>query len=259
MTVRRVSLTRSSRSGQAVATRLRRNGGVDARLLVSLSGVTTRTLHRCAHLAAELERRHVPLSILHVARTEDGPVTAWVRTRAAAGDSVLLNGYDHRIPPTHRAVHLGRKAEFAVLPAHEARLRLIAAKAALDATGVTVDGFAPPRWLASAGTVQALREHGFTLCADQNAVRDLVTGEIRRARVQDFTSQSHRTETVRCFALVLASARAARRGGLVRLGIDAADLSRPGLRQALLDAVDVALENRAFGTTYGSLRHTAPA
>lgn len=172
---------------------------------------------------------------------------------------MLLNGYDHRIPPTHRAVHLGRKAEFAALPAHEARLRLIAAKAALDATGVAVDGFAPPRWLASPGTVQALREHGFTLCADQNAVRDLVTGEIRRARVQEFTSQSHRTETVRCFALVLASARAARRGGLVRLGIDAADLSRPGLRQALLDAVDVALENRAFGSTYGSLRHTAPA
>ncbi|OXM58794.1 DUF2334 domain-containing protein, partial [Amycolatopsis thailandensis] len=47
--------------------------------------------------------------------------------------------------------------------------------------------------------------------------------------------------------------RAARRGGLVRLGIDAADLARPGLRQAFLDAVDVSLENRAFGATYGSL------
>ena len=78
--------------------------------------------------------------------------------------------------------------------------------------------------------------------------------EVRRARVQEFTSQSQRTETVRCFALVLAAAQAARQGGLVRLGVDAADLTRPGLRQALLDAVDVALENRAFGATYGSLR-----
>ncbi|MET7990173.1 DUF2334 domain-containing protein [Amycolatopsis sp. NPDC005232] len=234
-------------------------GHVDARLLVSLSGATPRTLHRCADLASELERRRVPLSLLHVARTEDGPVTAWVRTRAAAGDSVLLHGYDHRITPTHRTVQLGRRAEFAALPAHEARLRLIAAKAALDTTGVAVDGFAPPRWLASEGTLQALREHGFTLCADAGSVRDLVTGEVRRARVQEFTSQSHRTETVRCFALVLASARAARRGGLVRLGIDAADLTRPGLRQALLDAVDVAIENRAFGSTYGSLRRAAAA
>src|SRR5690348_3844072 len=100
-------------------------GHVDARLLVSLSGATSRTLHRCADLASELERRRVPLSILHVARTEDGPVTAWVRTRAAAGDSVLLHGYDHRITPTHRTVQLGRRAEFAALPAHEARLRLI--------------------------------------------------------------------------------------------------------------------------------------
>jgi hypothetical protein len=232
---------------------------VEARLLVSLSGTTPRTLHRCADLAAELERRRVPLSILHVARTESGPVTAWVRGRSAAGDSVLLHGYDHRVAPTHRAVQLGRKAEFAALPAHEARLRLIAAKAALDSTGVTVDGFAPPRWLASSGTLQALREHGFTLCADLVSVRDLVTGEVRRARVQEFASQSHRTETVRCFALVLAAARAARRGGLVRLGIDAVDLARPGLRQAFLDAVDVALENRAFGSTYGSLRHTAAA
>ncbi|MDT8910693.1 DUF2334 domain-containing protein [Amycolatopsis sp. PS_44_ISF1] len=232
---------------------------VEARLLVSLSGTTPRTLHRCADLAAELERRRVPLSILHVARTEDGPVTAWVRGRGAAGDSVLLHGYDHRVAPTHRAVQLGRRAEFAALPAHEARLRLIAAKAALAATGVTVDGFAPPRWLASPGTLQALREHGFTLCADLVSVRDLVTGEVRRARVQEFTSQSHRTETVRCFALVLAAARAARRGGLVRLDIDALDLARPGLRQAFLDAIDVALENHAFGSTYGSLRHPAAA
>jgi predicted deacetylase len=233
---------------------VRPNGGVDARLLVSLSGITPRTLHRCAGLAAELGRRRVPLSVLYAARTGDGPVTEWVRTRARGGDSVLLHGYDHVVTPTHRAVRLGKKAEFATLPAHEARLRLIAARAALDAAGLAVDGFAPPRWIASQGTLQALAEHGFRLCADLGAVRDLVTGEVRRARVQEFSSQSHRTETVRCFALVLASARAAKRGGLVRLGVDAADLTRPGLRQALLDAVDVALENRAFGATYGSLR-----
>jgi predicted deacetylase len=226
---------------------------VDAQLLVSLSGLSPRTLHRCADLAAELDRRKVPMSILYTPRTGDRAVTAWVRGRVERGDSVLLHGYDHQIMPSHRAVSLSKKAEFASLPAHEARLRLIAATAAMDHAGLSPDGFAPPRWLASRGTLDALRDHGFSLCADLLAVRDLRTGEVRRARVQEFGTSGQRTETIRCFALVLAAARAARRGGLVRIGADAADLTRPGLRQALLDAVDVSLENRAFGTTYGAL------
>ncbi|NIH77853.1 DUF2334 domain-containing protein [Amycolatopsis viridis] len=226
---------------------------MDARLLVSLSGIGPRTLHRCAELAAELDRRTVPLSLLVAPGTGRSPaVTAWVRDRAGRGDGLLLHGYDHRIPPSHRVVTLHRKAEFAGLPAHEARLRMIAAKAALEELGLAADGFAPPRWLASPGTLAAAAEH-FALCADLAAVHDLRTRTVHRSRVHSFAAHHHRTETVRAFALVLASARAARRGGLVRLGIDAADLARPGLRHAFLDAVDVALENRAFGTTYRSL------
>ena len=224
---------------------------MDARLLVSLSGIGPRTLHRCADLAAELDHRKVPLSLLFDPRA-DRAVTDWIRTRTPHGDGLILHGYDHRVPPSHRAVTFGRKAEFAGLPAHEARLRLIAAQGALDRAGLAADGFAPPRWLASRGTLEALRGQGFRFCADLAAVHDLRTGDVHRARLQEFSSQQ-RTETVRCFALVLAAARAARRGGLVRLGVDAADLARPGLRQALLDAVDVALENRAFGSTYQSL------
>lgn len=226
---------------------------MDATLLVSLSGISTRTLHRCADLAAELDGRGVPLSVLYTPGTGDGPADDWVRARTRRGDALLLHGYDHRVTPTHRAVSLGKKAEFAALPAHEAKLRLIAASAALDRAGLVADGFAPPRWLASRGTLDALRAHGFSLCADLAAVRDLRSGEVTRARVQYFAGQSQRTETVRCFAFVLGAARAARRGGLVRLGADAKDLARPGLRQAFLDAVDVALENRAFGGTYAKL------
>jgi predicted deacetylase len=230
---------------------------MDARLLVSLSGIGPRTLHRCAELATELDRRKVPLSLLFAPHLAGTPaVTEWVRTRIRLGDGLLLHGFDHRVAPAHRA-YFGRKAEFAALPAHEARLRLIAAQAAFDRAGLVADGFAPPRWLASRGTLEALRGQGFRLCADGTAVHDLRAGAVHRARVQDFTNQPHRTETVRCFALVLASARAAKRGGLVRLGVDAADLARPGLRQALLDAVDIALENRAFGTTYQSLTASA--
>lgn len=230
---------------------------MEARLLVSLSGIGPRTLHRCAELASELGRRKVPLSLLFTPNlARSNAATEWVRTRTAAGDALLLHGFDHQIAPAHRA-HFGRKAEFAALPAHEARLRLIAAQAAFETAGLVADGFAPPRWLASRGTLEALRGQGFRLCADASAIHELDTGVVHRARVQDFADQSHRTETLRCFALVLAAARTARRGGLVRLGMDAAELARPGLRQALLDAVDVALENRAFGTTYPRLTASA--
>src|SRR2546423_2528730 len=136
---------------------------MDARLLVSLSGIGPRTLHRCADLAAELDHREVPLSLLFTPRTEKA-VASWVRARTERGDSLVLHGYDHRVMPAHR-ITLGRKAEFAALPAHEARLRLIAATAALDQAGLTADGFAPPRWLASRGTLEALRERGFQFCA----------------------------------------------------------------------------------------------
>ncbi|WP_307849394.1 DUF2334 domain-containing protein [Qaidamihabitans albus] len=214
---------------------------MDACLLVSLSGIGPRTLHRCADLAAELGRRAVPLSMLFTPSAEDGSpqVAEWMRERVRGGDTVLLHGYDQRV-----------RAEFATLPAHEARLRLIAATSALDRGGLRTEGFAPPRWRVSRGTLDALRQHGFSLCADLSSVRDLRTGGVRRARVQGFGSQRQRTETVRCFALVLSAARAARRGGLVRLGVDAADLTRPGRRQAFLDAVDIALENGAVGGAY---------
>ncbi|AXB48957.1 DUF2334 domain-containing protein [Amycolatopsis albispora] len=225
-------------------------------MLVSLSGMNPRTLHRCAELAEELDRRAVPLSMLFTPATPATPatsatgVTSWLKERVDGGDDLLLHGYDHTVPPTHRAVSLGRKAEFAALPAHEARLRLTAATATLDRAGLRTEGFAPPRWLASRGTLAALRERGFRFCADFTSIRDLETGEVRRARVHGFGSQKQRTETLRCFALVLTAARVARRGGLLRLGVDASDLLRPSRRQAFLDAVDVALEAGATGSTY---------
>ncbi|MGA6163183.1 DUF2334 domain-containing protein [Amycolatopsis magusensis] len=227
---------------------------MDTKLLVSLSGMNPRTLHRCAELAEELDRRSVPLSMLCTPSTG---VTSWLKQRVDRGDDLLLHGYDHTVPPTHRTVNLGRKAEFAALPAHEARLRLIAATAQLDHAGLRTRGFAPPRWLASRGTLAALRERGFRFCADVTSIRDLETGEVRRARVHGFGSQGQRTETLRCFALVLTAARVARRGGLLRLGVDTSDLLRPSRRQAFLDAVDVALETGARGATYGLV--TAPA
>jgi predicted deacetylase len=80
-------------------------------------------------------------------------------------------------------------------------------------------------------------------------VHDLRTRFVHRGRIQGF-GHSDRTEPWWCYALVLTTARAARRGGLIRIAVDSTDLARSGSRQALLDAVDIALHHGASGVTY---------
>jgi predicted deacetylase len=223
-------------------------------MLVSLSGIDARSLDRGAELSDELAARGVPMSLLLAPRVagadQPAPVLNWVRERRAGGDALLQHGYDHT--PEPRSLVGRRRAEFATLPAHEAGLRLIAAGTAMERLGLRPDGFVPPRWLASPGTVVALRRRGFAMCADFAGVRDLRTGTVHRGRVLGF-GVGERTEPWWCFALVMGAARTSRRGGLVRLAADTADLVRSGPRQALLDAVDIALHHGAQALTYPEL------
>ena len=221
-----------------------------ARLVVSLSGIGTRTLDRCADLGAELSRRDVPLSMLFAPRVSDA--AEWVRARQAAGDALLMHGFDHTADPRSRALALTRRAEFAALPAHEAGLRLTAAMLAFARVGLATGSFAPPRWLVSHGSLTALRRRDFALCADVTGVRDLRTGLVHKGRVLGL-GHGDRTEPWWCYAMVLGAARTARRGGLVRLAVDASDLARSGPRQALLDAVDITLHHGAVAVTYPDL------
>jgi predicted deacetylase len=62
--------------------------------------------------------------------------------------------------------------------------------------------------------------------------------------------EGFRAEPWWCRALVMGAARTARRGGVLRLAVSAAQLTRSGPRQAVLDAVDLALFHGAAGTTY---------
>ncbi|MBB5954547.1 hypothetical protein FHS29_001117 [Saccharothrix tamanrassetensis] len=215
-----------------------------ATLLVSLSGIGPGTLARCADLAAELDRRQVPMSLLLAPRKAvPGEALDWVRERVRGRDVLVLHGFDHSADPCHRPVSLRKRAEFSALPAHEAGLRLVAARAALHRLGLATDVFAPPSWLASPGTVTALRRHRFAVCADMAGVRDLRTGDVRTGRVRMVGEHwSH----------LLSTGRAARRGGLVRIGVDAADLDRTGVRDVLLESVDLALHHDAAPATYSS-------
>lgn len=206
-------------------------------------------------LAADLDRRAVPLSlVITPARLLAAPhVTRWVRTRATGGDALLLRGCDHldgRLSPARWPVGP------AVLPAHETRLQLVAARAALAQLDLSVDGFAPRGWLVPPGTLDVLRSNGFRVCAELRGVRDLRTGELQRGRVLGpgpTPWQGAHTEPWWCRATVLGAARAARLGRLVRVAVPASGLARPGIVAAVLDSVDIALHHGAEPTTYPGL------
>ncbi len=237
--------------------------------MVSLSGIRDQTLDRCVEFAAEMDRRRVPLTLLLAPRPDsaerpspESSTVRWVRQRTEARDTIALHGFDHAAN-THKSLlprlassprrptAAVRGAEFAALPAHEAGLRLLAALATMDQLELRVHTFVPPRWLASPGTVTALHRRGFEVCADALAVRELTTGRVHRARVHAL-GPGERAEPWWCRAVALGAGRAARRGRMVRLAVDSGDLRRPGPRQAVLDAVDLALHHDAEAITYGA-------
>jgi predicted deacetylase len=233
---------------------------VAARLIVSLSGLSDDSLSRGAAFADALDARGVALSQLYrPGAFEPGlaasPLVTWLHRRRDRGDAIVLHGFDHSAGPAR----VGRRAEFAALPRHEAGLRLRAARRTLGAVDLRTDLFVPPRWIASTGTVDALREQGFTMLADENGVHRLDDPGSVRARVLGFRVSRERrpvaddakaAESWRCRVLVAEVGRVARRGGVVRINVRAKDLRRPARVEAALAAVDVALTAGATPVTY---------
>ncbi|MBF6173044.1 DUF2334 domain-containing protein [Nocardia blacklockiae] len=220
-----------------------------AQLLVSVSGIRDTTRASAMAFAEEMDRRGVPLSLLVAPRLKgkyrlaDDPRTQdWLRSRRAAGDAIVLHGYD-------QAATKRRRAEFAALPEHEARLRLMAADRVLEGAGLRTRLFAAPRWNSSEGALAALPDVGFRLALALSAVHDLERGVAQRAWVHGI-GEGFRAEPWWCHALVMSAARTARRGGVLRLAVSAAQLDRSGPRQAMLDAIDLALFHEAVPDVY---------
>ncbi|HEY2204368.1 MAG TPA: DUF2334 domain-containing protein, partial [Pseudonocardia sp.] len=256
-----------SRQGDVTSVGL--HGGVTS-LIISLSGVSEQNLASCAEFATDLDARRVPVSWLlpprpaHGRHRPDGPIVVWLRSRVAAGDALVLHGYDHTTDPigrwsTGHARVIGRRAEFATLPRHEAALRLIAATRAVTDLGLPTDVFAPPRWLASEGTLQALRGRGFRVCADSTGVRllgrhaqqdQVLRGRVLIIRAARAAAGPEPAEAWRHRSLVGAVGRVAKRGGPVRLDVAACDVTRPLVRRALSDAIDAALRAGAVPASY---------
>lgn len=227
-------------------------------LIVSVSGIRDDTCSNAAEFAREMDTRGVALSLLVAPRlkdkyrlTQDDGTQDWLRGRRDRGDAIVLHGYD-------QAATKRRRAEFAALPRHEARLRLIAADRVMEQTGLRTRVFAAPRWIASPGAVAALPDAGFRMIAGISAIHDLETGSVSRARVLGI-GEGLGAEPWWCRALVIGAGRTARRGGVVRLSVSAKQLGRSGPRQAMLDAVDLALYNGATPSVYEHLRRVRAA
>ena len=209
-------------------------------LIVSISGISDRTLPDVEAFCDELDARAVPASFLVAPRLKNGyrldrdaATVDWVTTRRGRGDAIVLHGFD-------AAATKKRRSEFATLPAHEANLRLMAADRVLEHLGLRTRLFAAPGWTVSQGTVTSLPRNGFRLLAGLTSITDLVRWTTVRARVLGI-GEGFLTEPWWCRTLVLSAERTARRGGIVRVAVAARHLGRPGPRQALLDAIDLAL------------------
>lgn len=223
---------------------LRCTGGVTALLVVSLSGLGVERLPDCSALASALDSRRVPLSLLVAPQCllSSPRLTSWVLGRVAGGDAPVLLGVER-----HRAGLWP-----AVLPAQETRLRLLAARAALAQLDLPVLGYAPGGRAVPSATL--LRDNGFIFSAELRGVRDLGSGDLLAGRVLGRAPWHwERAEPWWCRALVLGAARAARSGRLVRVSVPAAFVGRPGIAQAVLDAVDIAMHHGARPTTYAAL------
>ena len=90
----------------------------------------------------------------------------------------------------------------------------------MEHIGLRTRLFAPPGWLASDGTANALPRNGFRLLASMGGITDLVRQTSARARVVGIGA-GFLTEPWWCRTLVLSAERIARRGGIVRLAVSA--------------------------------------
>jgi hypothetical protein len=205
---------------------------VAGQLIVSVSQLSRRTLADAAEFCAEMDARNVPVSLLVAPRLKGGyrldhdPETVeWLTARRERGDAI------------------------AVLRAHEANLRLMGADRVLEHLGLRTRLFAAPGWIVSEGTKMALPRNGFRLLVGLTGVTDLVRKTTLRGRVLGIGS-GFLAEPWWCRTVVLSAERTARRGGILRLAVSARQLRRTGPRQAMLDAVDLALMHRSTPTVY---------
>lgn len=220
-------------------------------LLVSISSIFDETMPAVAEMVASLDGQRIPVSLLvaphidgnwHLAK--DRQVRNWLLNQQEDGRVILLNGFDQAVQ--------GRRAEFATLSSHEARLRLKGATRQMARIGFETDVFAPPRWQLSEGTLAALPDFGFRLAASTKGLHDLANGGFHRARNLSVGEGYGAAKWWRR-NVIRAAERGAAKGNSIRLSISGRHLLNDKVAEDFLRAANAAVKAGAAPTNYREL------
>jgi uncharacterized protein len=237
-----------------------------SRLVVSVHDVSPATASESRRWVDDLDERGVPASLLVVPgpwreRTlaQDPEFATWLRACVARGHELCLHGWDHTAPsgPAPGRAVVGNLvargcAEFWYLDEDEAARRAQQGLDVFAASGLTTTGFTPPGWLASAAARRGLRRVGLRYVTSHGSVTDLQTG--RRLRALVICHRPHSRGERMGAALMSRGPRVLLGPGrTLRIALHPDDLLRPGLREAALRGIEVALGTGAVPLTYESL------
>jgi predicted deacetylase len=243
-----------------------------APLMVSIHDIAPGTAPQTSRWLEALDSRGIPATLLLVPGPWRGPslvsdarLAADMLAARDRGHELALHGFYH--VATHGSGPLWRRgvaqvmargaAEFATLSEGEARARIKAGLEELADVGIDPVGFHPPGWIASPQAVNALRRSGLRYYSTQFGVHSFAGGGGATAELRlSAFALSHRPggagERLGVRLMTEAARRFARDGRAFRIALHPDDLSRPGLREATLDAIDGALELGARPTTYAA-------
>jgi len=236
------------------------------RLVVSIHDVAAASAEASAAWSADLAARDVPATLLVIGGPWRGvdlsrapDLAGWLRYREATGDEIALHGWHHLAPPSgplwrraHARVVARGAAEFAALDHADASWRLSWSRELLVDQGLHPVGFTPPGWLASPASRRVCGDLGLRYLTSRLSVFDLMTGA--RHRIPAYCHRpGSRLEVLGSRLLVRATAARAAAGRTVRVALHPADLERPGLRSATLEAIDGALAAGLRPSTYRDL------
>lgn len=222
---------------------------MSGRLLVSVSSIFSETVGDVQTLIDALDKAEIPVSLLvaphidgnwHLAK--DKQMRAWLEGHRDDGRLLILNGFDKAVQ--------GRRAEFANLDAHEARLRLKGATRQMSSLGFDTDVFAPPRWRMSEGTLSVLPEFGFTFAASTKGLHHLDSGAFYGARNLSVGEGFGAAKWWRR-NIIRAAARGAEKGNSIRLSVSGRNLSD---KKTMKDFVAAAKAARKAGAQPGDYR-----
>ena len=191
--------------------------------------------------------------------TDDPSLVAWLRARQAAGNEILLHGYEHRLarPPRSRLQSLRLQAlsrgegEFANLNYPEAAARLRRGRELLEACGLHATGFVAPAYLLSREARRAVADAGFTHVPQLFSLWEPAAGRTRCTPAVFFDPHSATTRRLTTFYSHLAQTALARYP-ILRIVIHPPDLRDPRTAAALRAALARALRTRV-PTTYRAL------